>query len=967
MERIITCNLTENFIERLTDFLDENFLSKGKDISKLAIVFGGKRPALFLKKELSKKIKRGYLSPRFFSIDEFVEYIVSKKEMFLKISDLDACFTIYKLAQNLAKEILKDRDSFSKFLPWAREIYFFIEQLDLEDVKIKSLENIQFKARIGFDVPENINVLLSHIISLREAYHLSLKVKKAYSRGLIYLLSSDYVQDLDFSEFNFILFCGFFYLYKTEVQIIKHLYNINKALLLFQGDKSNWSVFKKYLKDFSFPIRPNLNPAPDFKLFIQAGFDVHSEACLIREIVKKINPALPTKESASEFGKGGVKNLDKTVLVLPSPENLIPLLSEISKFVDDFNVSMGYPLKRSSLYWLFSSIFKAQETKKSDAYYSKDYLRVLNHPLIKNLKIISDNPSITRVLVHKIEEIMVGIEKTSLSGSLFVKLKDLENSRELFDVTLSTMKTMEIEVTYEELKSLLKELHNLLFILWEDISNFYEFSLSLEKFLEFLLNFSFLGKYPLNLKMIEKVFTIKEELNNLSFNKEPFPKEDIFKIFDNKITYELISFSGSPLKGLQILGLFETRSLNFDNVIIMDVNESVLPALKIYEPLIPREVMIGLGINRLEKEEEIQHYHFQRLVSGAKNVYLIYQKRQDLEKSRFIEGLVWEKQKESNSLEVLDSALANFKVRVLAKKLEIKKDPTVIKFLKDQMEYSSSSINMYMQCPLRFYYQYVLALQEKEDLLDEPQERDMGNFIHQLLKETFSKFIGRSPYIDDKFEKEFSHTLDKKFAEEFEKKMKSDSFLTKGILRFRLEKFLENEKKRNVCKIICLEKTFLTKIKLKDADLKFKAIIDRIDELKAGEILVIDYKTGSTDILPQAVEKIESRGFTRPALKNTLKSFQLPLYLYFMDNDERFKNARINACLYSLRDVSKNSGLNLLFKKEEQLTNREKTMVVYLKALESILGEILNPDIPFQADEEEPNLCSSCPFFYLCR
>lgn len=947
MHRVIAYNLNENFIQRLTGFIEENFLNQGKDISRLAFVFGGKRPALFLKKELSKKIKKCFFSPRFFSIDEFTEYTLSKGEPFLKLSDLDACFIIYKLAQEIAGDILKGRESFSRFLPWAREIVSFIEQLDLEDIKIESLKNIQFKASIGYDVPENINILLGSIISLRNAYQSVLKERNTYSRGLIYLLASRYIQEVDFSEFDQIFFCGFFYLHKTEQDIIKNLYDAQKAVLLFQGDEKDWAVLENLSRKLSFSIRSPKEQSPQHNLSIQAGFDAHSQVCLVRETLKKIG------------------RLDKTVIVLPHPDNIIPLLSEIASHVDDFNVSMGYPLKRSSLYSLFECVFKAQATKRGDEYYARDYLGVLGHPLVKNLKVLP-HPSITRVLVHKIEELLVGIEKSPLGGSLFFRLSDIHNSRDLYESALKTMKTMDIEVGWDELKGAVGQLHNLLFVLWENIDNFYQFSLSLQRFLDALVNKSLMSSYPLNLKMAEKIFSIIEELKTASFNKEPFPREDIFRIFENKLKSEMVSFSGSPLKGLQILGLFETRSLSFENVIVMDVNESVLPNLRIYEPLVPREVMISLGLNRLEKEEEIQRYQFRRLISYAKNVYLIYQHRDDKEKSRFIEELVWERQKELNSLEVLSIPRVSFKVKVLPKRLQIKKSQKVIKFLKEH-EYSASSVNAYMRCPLKFYYQYVLGLKEKEDLLEEPEGRDLGNFIHGLLCDAFTKFIGRKPYIDGEFEEEFFGALDKKFADEFQKKMKSDAFLIKEILIFRMKRFLDNERKRDIQEILCLEKTFRCRIKLTGGHFKFKAIVDRIDRGSDGSILVLDYKTGSPDIMPQDVEKIESGGFKRESLKHTLKSFQLPLYLYFIDNDERYGGKNTNAAVYAIKDLEKDFGLNKLFKKEEQFADKDRIMGVYLKALESMLGDILNPAVSFKADEEDTRQCLGCPFFYLCR
>ncbi len=955
MERVVTYNLTENFIKRVADFTEENFIKGGSDLSRIAFIFGGKRPALFLKKELSGRIKQGFFPPSFFSIDEFIEYSLLKKITYKKISDLDASYLLYSLAKKIAPGILKNRENFPEFLPWAKEILSFIEQLDFEDVKIESLENIQFKARIGYDVPENINTLLKMIISLRSAYHAALKEKNNFSRGLIYLLTEEFIQEVDFSEFDQIVFCGLFYLHKTEEQIIKHLYTMQKAILIFQGDSQEYSVLEKLSKSFCVPITLKARQEPSFSLSIQTGFDVHSEAGLVKEILKATG------------------RQDKTVVVLPLPENVIPLVSEISSVADNFNVSMGYPLKRSSLCSLFEVLFRCQESKKDLSYYAKDYLNALSHPLIKNLKIPPLPVSVTHVLTQKIEEALRGEEETRLGGSLFVELSEIESSKDLYELSLAEMKDMGIDVTYDQIKGALKHLHQLLFKSWEGINNLLDFSFSLENFLNTLIERSPLGNFPLNLKMAERLLSIKDELSVISFNREQFLKEDIFKIFKERLENEMVSFSGSPLKDLQVLGLFETRSLNFEDVIIMDVNEAALPALRVQEPLIPREVMINLGLNRLEKEEEIQRYQFRRLLAGAKNVFLIYQKRADKEKSRFIEELIWEKQKAKGEVSVLSIPHASFEVKVLPKKIEIKKNALLVKFLKE-CRYSASSLNTYMRCPLQFYYQYCLGLNQKEDLLEEAEGVDIGTFIHELLKEAFFKFIRKKPVINEKIKKEFFALLDKKFSDEFQKRMKSDAFLVKEILDFRMEKFLDNEAERGVKKLICVEEEFGGLIPLACGKFRFKAVIDRIDLLSDNSLLILDYKTGSTDIVPESSSKIENAGFTREALKNTVKSLQLPIYLYLVTSQpcppkffkEKFWQDRVNAALYSIRDTQDNFGLKMLLKKED-LLNKKKAISVYLDALNAIISEIINPEALFTADKTDSQQCQYCPFFYLCR
>jgi ATP-dependent helicase/nuclease subunit B len=381
--------------------------------------------------------------------------------------------------------------------------------------------------------------------------------------------------------------------------------------------------------------------------------------------------------------------------------------------------------------------------------------------------------------------------------------------------------------------------------------------------------------------------------------------------------------------------------------------------------LIPRDVMISLGLNRLEKEEEIQRYQFKRLVSSAKNVYLLYQDRYDTQKSRFIEELIWKSQLKMNSLQALPIIRAAFKVTVMPKKEKIKKDAQMITYL-SKREYSASSLNTYLQCPLRFYFQYVLGLRQRQDLLDEPAGQDIGIFVHEFLHEAFRLFIGKKPDFSDKFCRDFFALLDRKFAADFEK-MRPDAFLIKEVLTFRMARFLENEKTRGVEELLGLEQEFRGSLSAGKHSFNFKAIIDRIDYLGGQNALIIDYKTGSVDMMPEgSLDKLGRLSFTREAIKESIKSFQLPLYLYLASGQARYKEMILNACLYSLRDAGSGRAIARLFK-DDDYTQKQEIMDIYLKAVSAMLLEMVNPEIPFEADESDSRFCALCPFVNMCR
>ena len=253
---------------------------------------------------------------------------------------------------------------------------------------------------------------------------------------------------------------------------MRNLLARKKARVIVQGDERKWPVLERMTRSFQCPVREgDVVPSPAFDLKLYCGFDLHSQTGLVRELLKDINEP------------------EETVIVLPEADHVIPLLSEIAAHLKDFNVSMGYPLKRSSLYSLFMQVFQAQLSRKEDRYYTKDYLKVLRHPLVKNLR-LSGSPAVTRILVHKLEEILTGKHETSISGVLFLSLTDVQGADELYDLTRVTLEGMGVAVTKSDLQSVLAALHEGMFALWEDLAHFSGFSDALEAFLDLLIRTS---------------------------------------------------------------------------------------------------------------------------------------------------------------------------------------------------------------------------------------------------------------------------------------------------------------------------------------------------------------------------------------------------------------------------------------------------------------------------------------------
>ncbi|MCF7869689.1 MAG: PD-(D/E)XK nuclease family protein [Candidatus Omnitrophica bacterium] len=942
MERskIISCNFGCDPIEKLSNLLYDNFYKKNKSLERVACIFGGKRPGLFLKDKLSKKIKNSFLPPAIFSMDQFMHYIVSRNQATPEISELELYYLIYNISKNKLGFLGKKQVNFSQFLSWAKEIAAFIDQLDLENVDGASLLDVEKSAAIGYEIPEGINNLLKNIVSIRKDYHSFLRKNKLYSRGLIYLDAAGKIDKESLTEFDKIFFCDLFYLYKTESEVISQLFKIGKSDCIFQGSAKRWPVLGKNSKLLNQPIRPLESKVDYSNIKFYQGFDTQSQVCLAKEILK------------------GVKEKDKTLILLPNPETLIPLLSEASSQLKDFNISLGYPLLKTSLAALFNYLFDAHKSRKNKKYYSRDYLKVLKHPLIKNILIVKD-PLLTRILAHKIEEALTGAFDSSVGGTIFVLLKSIEDDQNIYKECQKTLESIDYNLSLSDYRKIINQIHDLFFRGWEKIDSFEKFSQQIKLVLDCLSNHQLLLKFPLELKSLDAIYKIQENFSSLSFSDKTFVSDQIWDIFKQRIESTRISFKGLPLSGTQILGLFETRALRFKNVIVLDANEGILPKLKVTEPLIPAEVMMSLGLPALSKEEEIQRYHLMRLVESAKDVSLIWAKNQALEKSRFVENIIWQKQKKGDKINLDLVPQLSFSLSFPRPGQSIKKSPKIIEFLKNST-YSVSRINTYLECPLQFYYKYVLGLAEKKDLLKGVEDSQIGTFIHEFLYEVYKKFLGKKPVFDSQFNNYFKKVFNRKYDKEIVPKMQSDSFLLKEIIKARLDKFFDQESQRapNIEKIEALEKEYSDKLRINETLLNFKYIVDRIDLSRGDNLLVIDYKTGGGDVVPAKLTSLEKMNYCRQEIRAKIKSFQLPLYYYFVQ--KRFKEKKVNAYVYNLRTAEITS-----FISSADWLKRKKVVDTCLGALRFILDELFDPGVPFSPDKDSRR-CQYCPFYNLC-
>jgi hypothetical protein len=230
--------------------------------------------------------------------------------------------------------------------------------------------------------------------------------------------------------------------------------------------------------------------------------------------------------------------------------------------------------------------------------------------------------------------------------------------------------------------------------------------------------------------------------------------------------------------------------------------------------------------------------------------------------------------------------------------------------------------------------------------LDEPENRQVGIFVHGLLEDAFKVFAGKTIKIDAAFRQRFTKSFEDRFSATFGRSMTSDGFLLKAVLESRLARLLDHEEAAHAdggTKLLYIEQRFEDVIPLSSGNTRFVYQVDRVDELKDGTVMIVDYKTGSIDPMPKAVERIAGLELSREAIRDNVKSFQIPLYFYYLD--KHFPEKPINAAFFNLRTIKMDRFLNAKLTLERAQIN-----AAFLRALDFIIAEIVDPAAPFIDD-----------------
>ncbi|MBN2174285.1 MAG: PD-(D/E)XK nuclease family protein, partial [Bacteroidales bacterium] len=462
----------------------------------------------------------------------------------------------------------------------------------------------------------------------------------------------------------------------------------------------------------------------------------------------------------------------------------------------------------------------------------------------------------------------------------------------------------------------------------------------------------------------------------------PFVKNlcELYELFTQIVRSAKIPFYGEPLKGLQIMGMLETRVLDFENIIMLSVNEDLIPAGKHTNSFIPFEIKRIFKLPTYQDRNAVFAYHFYRLLQRSEQVYILYNTESDQlgggEKSRFISQILHELPVYNANIRISEEKLeVNVTESIEEEPIEIVKNPEILTKLEKlgNRGFSASAINTYRNCSLQFYFKYIAGLSELEDLEETIESSTLGTVIHDVLRRKYYPLVGK--VLSKELILENLTEIKKLVSESFQKHYSGGEIghgknlliyevacqLIENYIRFEAN-FAEERIKDEKITIKELEAEFSTGFEFisngKSRSVIIKGIIDRIDTL-GNEIRIIDYKTGLV-----LNRDVKFRDWSELKSESKLdKCYQLLHYAYILHNSGKYQTQTIQSGIISLRNLS--TGFMTL-ELPGKLPLQEDTFIEFENILTGIIGELFDSNFSFSQTTVKEN-CIYCPFRTICN
>ena len=917
--------MAETFLDKLSR---QVIIDHGTSLSGVTIVLPNKRARIFLLEALKKQLNATVFAPTIISIEDFVQDVAGIRS----IDAIELLFEFYKVYLNVTPQ--EKQQPFESYANWAKTLLQDFNEIDrylLNPAHVLTyLENIQEIEHWAVDVNKRTTLIANYLefwkllpLYYNTLYRHLLEKGTGY-QGLIYREAVNNIHHFSNAFKGRLVFAGFNALNAAEEKIIQHLLSVGQA-------KIYWDIDEAFLND----------PYHDAGLFIRRFkqewkqyahqpfewiVDEFSQAKNINIIgtPKTVGQAKIAGQLVEQLKQQGY-SLDKTALVLGEENLLIPLLYSLPASVGSLNITMGYSSRNNPAQLLVQKLFRLHtnalsRSEKSYTLYYREVLDILTHPLVEPYAGAAG--------------LVDSINRNNFTFFSHDKLLQLHPGASAF--------------------------FRLLFDRWDNNAGV------LNRLSDILLTLKGFLSTDDDEDKIAKAFlySIFKIINKLINYYEAHPQMDnlsvLHSVYKQVIELAEVSFEGEPLSGLQIMGVLESRVLDFENVIITSVNEGKLPTGKTQNSFIPYDVKRELGLPTYKEKDAIYSYHFYHLLMRAKNVYLLYNTESEGldagERSRFLTQLEIEKKPAHNLKSEIYNAYLPDKAYL---PMTVPKTPAVMERLKEIATvkgFSPSALTGYIRNPMQFYYQRVLRISEADEVEESIALNTLGTIIHGALEELYKPFISKYLAVHDV--EAMAALADDIVMQQFRVVYKEGE-IKKGrnLLAFEVAKrnvhnFLKMEKNSLIAgdavKILALEEKFSRE--LNDDRLPYPVVIsgniDRVEE-RNGRIRIMDYKTGRVE---KGSLMLKAWDGLHGDIKNE-KAIQLLTYAFMYEPHSN--GVETEAGIISFKNM-KDGFMNFCFKEGYDRSAPKQDYVdaamleEFKTQLVSLINEILDENIPFE-------------------
>lgn len=913
----------------LVEETGELLLATGAPEACLA-VFPGKRPAHFLRRWLAEHKGGALRAPAVTSMDGFMD--LAAAELGIKgrtASPLDLAEVLHgRLKKELCSVIAREPGELTleALLPWALKLTGDFEELRIELKTQKDLA--AYDSLLPADLRTDAFIKkLESFSRLYAGFYAELEKDGLLTRSMKYALVAGRIAEFDHKKYKAMVFSGFFALTAAEKTVLRHLAGCGARVLLQPGP----GLAEQFAFLGGVPAAPEEKARPALHFYKAA--DAHGEIFKLASVLKDPGPG--------------------DVIVLPEARALFPLLEHALPGVEEYNVSMGYPLAATPVYALIDALGDLQDKRCEAGYFAPDYLKFVFHPYVKNLYLDgSAEPS--RVIFQTAEEVLAE------RANKYVTLEELEGDPLLLRRAAAKLKDYGGAADPADIKAHLRRAHDALIRPFGELRDIADFASKLLAFIGYISEHSTAPLHPYWAPFVEKAIEQILELRNSRLAGERFGSAaGYFKFFKTFIQGASYPFPGTPLKGLQVLGFLETRGLKFDRVYFLDANADILPAARKEDTILSHFVREGLGLSTYKTRERLSRYHFSALAGGAREAHIFYKDSADQERSPFVEALAWDLERAGAR-----PAESEVHLRVDFSQAEpgpAAKTPEMTAALRAR-EFSPSAIDCYLACGLRFYYRYALRLSEKGEVGDEIEQREIGTMVHDVLEVFFKSRAGRPLNIMEKDYGEIKAAAQQVFDAQLKGHAAGLEYLIKRQVERRLADILDYHREHlNGVTILGCETELKAELDTRFGPVRLKGFADRVDQ-RGGTVHILDYKTGARASAPNWQRFDLGLREDWPA---TLKSVQLPFYiLAYLAGNPGLSASGMDASLLLLG--AENITEETLYReRNRKVPDKAAIFGTFREAITALLEEILDPARPFAPTADEKN-CASCPFKGLC-